>query len=891
MTRVKTRTPAPKGLLALEHSSAVTTTDTHRPAHAPGPWVMLMRDLARYSLAPHYFVVLALAMSATPALAQTPIKHALEGDLGRLDVSARAHVFSTDDPVRGRIVSALIRGPVSADALRAMGLTVGTQAGGVTTVRMPVSAAADVARLPGVEAIRLATPVELDNNLSIPDTKANLKRTQVAPYQGFNGNGVIVGEVDSGIMYQHWDFKNPDGTTRILDIWDQTGTGSPPLEGYGTECTQAQINAGTCNQKDLEGHGTHTAGTAAGNGLGTGNSVPAGKYSGMANKASIIMVKTNFSDAGIIDGVSYVFRKATELGMPAVVNLSLGTNLGPHDGTSDMELSLQSMVGPGRLIVASAGNDQLDQLHGFVTAKSAMDSLTFAVPTYTGSTDTDYFLIDGWYKGTDNMTLTVVSPTGLIFGPVTKGNNLLGATRTDGQVYLENGFTASNDGDVNVYVEVSDLNGNVANGSPIPKAGGWRIRMTPVSVDAASLGQVHFWSYSNLTPSFPRGYFATKFSSDITVGSPSTADSILCVGAHTTRATWSSSAPGQPGPWQYNPAEVLNSLCSFSSNGPRRDGVMKPDLTAPGSAIASTLDTLWVAGGAAAGWNPVFAVDDGKHAVLQGTSIAAPHVTGAIAMMLQQNPNLNPTLARQLLTANTRRDTQVTNAGAVPNKKFGWGKLDLTNVVPNLDSTPPTVTVVHPNGGETLSVGAQDSIRWNASDNIGVTSVDLAYSPDNGLNWNPIASGLANSVSYLWSVPNDPTTQALVRVTAHDTQNQSSDNRNAVFTISATTGVPRTPLAFAVHHPMPSPFTATTSIGFDLPALPAGMTAWKTTGRIYNLAGRLVRTALAAALQPGQHTVVWDGKDERGVSQPSRVYFVEIATTQHQGQVRAVYLR
>src|SRR5882672_51333 len=124
LTTVKSRTPVPKGLLALKHSFAVTTTDTHRPAHAPGPWVMLMRDVARSSIAPHYFVVLALAMSATPALAQTPVKNALDADLGRLEVSARAQVYSTDDPTRGRIVTAIIRGPVAASALRAMGLTV-----------------------------------------------------------------------------------------------------------------------------------------------------------------------------------------------------------------------------------------------------------------------------------------------------------------------------------------------------------------------------------------------------------------------------------------------------------------------------------------------------------------------------------------------------------------------------------------------------------------------------------------------------------------------------------------------------------------------------------------------------------------------------------------------
>jgi subtilisin family serine protease len=888
----------PKGLLALKRSFAATTKDMHRLASTPGPWVTLMTDLARYSLAPHYFVALALVMSATPAFAQAggqaggqaepPLARSLQFDLGRIDALAPTQAARIVDPLRGQIVTALIKGPVSGNALRAMGLVVSTQTGGYTTVRMPLSAAPQVARLAGVEAIRLAAPLHTDNDLSIPDTRANQKRTQVPPYQGFNGNGVIVGEVDTGIMYQHQDFRNPDGSTRLLAIWDQTGSGSPPLEGYGNECTQAQINAGTCGEVDFEGHGTHTTGTAAGDGSATGNAVPAGKYSGMANKASIIMVKTDFFDASIIDGVSYVFRKATELNMPAVVNLSLGTNLGPHDGKSDLELALQSLVGPGRLIVASAGNDQTDKLHGVLTAKSALDSLSFVAQAYTGSAGpgNDFFVIDGWYKGSDNFNLTVVSPSNTVYGPFTKGTtNSPGVNTTDGTFYYENGTSGTNDGDVEVFLQVSD------NGGTLPRAGGWRIRMTPVSVAGASLGQIHFWSYSNLSPTYLPVTFATKFSSDITVGSPATADSILGVGAHTTKAQWTSSAPGQPGPFQYSPAESLTKLCSFSSWGPRRDGVMKPDLTAPGSAIASSLDTVWVSGGAGAGWDPRFAVDDGKHAVLQGTSMAAPHVTGAIAMMLQQNPNLNPTLARQLLTANTRRDAQVTNAGAVPNKKFGWGKLDLTNVVPNVDTIAPTITVTHPNGGEVFGIGAQDTIRWTASDNIGVTAVDLDYSPDNGLNWNPIAAGLANTGSYLWSVPNDPSTQALVRATAHDSQNQTTDQSNAVFNIQATTGVPGTPLAFAVHHPTPSPFTGSTSIAFDLPPTAGGALTWRTTARIYNLAGRLVRTALAADLAPGPHVAVWDGKDEHGRTQPSGVYFISIATTRQSGQVRAVYLR
>src|SRR5207247_1323749 len=124
-----------------------------------------------------------------------------------------------DDPVKGRVVQAFVRGTVSPAVLEAMGLEVQTVAGDVISVRMPVSAAPQVARLTGVSGVRLAMPIRLYNDLSIPDTKANLKRTQSPPLSGWNGSGVVVGLVDSGIEYQHDDFKNPDGSSRILSIW------------------------------------------------------------------------------------------------------------------------------------------------------------------------------------------------------------------------------------------------------------------------------------------------------------------------------------------------------------------------------------------------------------------------------------------------------------------------------------------------------------------------------------------------------------------------------------------------------------------------------------------------------------------------------------------------
>ncbi len=826
-------------------------------------------------------------LNGNPAAAQSPRQLPLASE--RIENSALAERFVHEDATLGRVVDVLIRGPVSRDALEAMGARVGTRAGNVTTARMPLSAAAQIARLPGVTTVRLATPLKPHNDLLVPDARANTKRTQSPPLAGWNGNNVVAGFIDSGIEYQHDDFKNPDGTTRLLSIWDQNALGTPPFGfGYGNECSQAQVQAGSCAETDPVGHGTHVAGIATGDGSATGNAVPQFKYSGMANRASIIMVKTIFTDAGVIDGVQYVFDKAAGLGRPAVVNMSLGSNLGPHDGTSDLELGLEALVGPGKILVSSAGNSFGSAIHARLNSTTANDSCTFIIPNYAGSGSPDYVVLDGWYEGSDNYRLQLKSPTGRVFGPINKGVNYIapasGAdpSNADGRVYMENGTTPGNNGDVNLYIEVTDLGG-----APRPRVGNWILTVLPVSV--VSTGRVHFWSYSELSPTYPDGIFGTRVDTEVTLSMPATADSVIAVASHVSRSTWTSSAPGQPGPWTFN--EVANQIGTFSSSGPRRDGFMKPDLSAPGSAIASVLSTAWAAGGASFGWDPRLAVDDGKHAILQGTSMSAPAVTGAIAMMLQQNPTLTPRLVRSILVANTRRDAPVNAAGAVPNKRFGWGKLDLTNVLPNVDTIAPVLSLQRPNGGNVFQVATTDTIRWTATDNVGVTSVKLEISTDNGLNWGLIASGLVNSGSYLWVVPNTPTTQARVRVTAFDTQNQTQAQSASVFTIQSSVDTTPAPIAFAVHRAVPSPFSLTTAIAFDLPTASAPGGSWRTTVRIYNIAGRLVRVAMDANLAPGPHSAGWDGRDDRGMRQPAGVYFVEVATPEHRGHARAVYLR
>ena len=149
-----------------------------------------------------------------------------------------------------------------------------------------------------------------------------------------NGSGVVIGIIDTGIDYRHPDFWFPNGSTKILSIWDQTRDGKPPRGfKYGYECLRWEIEAMKCPERDEMGHGTHVASMAAGTGLAS--------YKGVAPGAYLIVVKTGYPVCGglkwfmeedkILDGLSYIVEKARELGLRPIINLSLGFDNGGHE--------------------------------------------------------------------------------------------------------------------------------------------------------------------------------------------------------------------------------------------------------------------------------------------------------------------------------------------------------------------------------------------------------------------------------------------------------------------------------------------------------------------------------------------------------------------------------
>ena len=769
------------------------------------------------------------AAYARPAV--SPILHDLGTD------SAIQNLAVSDVPGMGRVIDLIVSGGVDDAALQSVDAVIGTSLpDGTRTIRMPVARFEELRALPGLTRITAGYRCELLNDTSVPTTNATpgwWTHSGAGVFAGTAGLGVIVGMVDSGVDWSHDDFKNPDGTTRLITIWDQKVTTTPPAGYlYGTEWSAAQINANLCTHHDTNGHGTHVLGSAAGDGSATGNAQPAYRFMGMAPKADLIVVASDLSTPHVIDGVNYIFQKAAALGRPAVVNLSIGSQFGAHDGTETFDTALSALTGAGKIVAAAAGNEGNAARHArLLVPPGPAQTVTFDVPTYTQNSGAanDLIFIDAYYNGSANMSVTLTSPgpSPVVVGPVALGGSGSNAGSAAGNIYVENGFTPSPSGDKNVYIQIYD-----SAATREPRSGSWTITLTPVSTTAGTQFDAWQSSFTLGAPSVAVT-FTSHVDEHILVASPGSAAQLITAAAYITKVGWPSIDGNN---YAYPGLTTLGALATYSSPGPLRNGAQKPDITAPGSAIVSAKSIFTSPAPANALINP-----DGQHVTETGTSMACPHVTGACALLLAVTPTLTPAQIKTTLQAQAVVDGQT---GAVPNSAWGYGKLRLNN---GPDTNAPTITLLTPNGGEAWMVGETRAVTWTAGDNVGVTGVDIEWSDNLGGSWMTVATGEANDGSYDWHLPNDPTTNALVRVTAHDAAtNSGADVSDAKFTIAAASAVeelPGLPARPVVLQNRPNPFNPTTRIGFGQPA------AGHVRLTLFTADGRFVRT-LADGLYP-----------------------------------------
>jgi subtilisin family serine protease len=577
-----------------------------------------------------------------------------------VSASGMEFVISPTGETRAKV---LVRTTQEISRSKFLGIPVSSVAGDIASLAVT---AEELSRLVADDRVVYVEPswktrVALDR--SVPAVGGEQAHEETPPVLG---EGVVIGFVDTGIDYEHLDFRyDGDGngseeSTRILAIWDQT------WGLFGTTYTREAIESdlalglgpseGFVRERDQDGHGTHVASIAAGDGSSSSYG-----FIGMAPAAQIVSVKTSFYTADILEGAAYVFDEADQVGLPAVVNLSLGGHEGPHDGTSLFEQGLDELVsGPGRAIVVSAGNEGDESIHVSGTLRGGSRSFDLLPDGWQ-------IELDLWYPGTSQFEISVSSssgtvatvPTGISSGFVAAGNAL---------VYVDNASEGvnPNNGDREVWIRVSGT------------AAGERWQVTVR--DAGGGGRFDAWVVTSV------GTIDGGDSSS-TIDEPGNADRVITVGSFNTKSVW----PSLAGEQDFSDDYPLNVLSSFSSQGPTRDGRMKPDIAAPGAWICAALSSSATEIGYLV--NP-----DGVHTMELGTSMAAPHVSGAVALLLSVNPNLTFSEIRTALVDGATSDGYT---GSVPNVRWGWGKLNVLTSLdeiepfqpPSTDETRPTIAV------------------------------------------------------------------------------------------------------------------------------------------------------------------------------------------------------
>ena len=597
----------------------------------------------------------------------------------------------------------------SPSILKSQGIWVGSTAGDVVTARASLSQIEKLSRSSGVDYVEASRQVEPELNVSVPAIGANDVHSYKPPLEG---KSVIIGDVDSGIDYDHKDFRvervSGDGideeTSRILRIWDQTnGYEHPVLFDYGSEYTQGQIEAdisagygpakGNVNEVDVGGHGTHVMGIAAGD----GSSMDPPKYVGVAPESNIIMVKTTWYSADIVDGVNYIFHKADTLGYPAVVNLSLGNNWGPHDGSSLFARAMNELSGPGKIVVASAGNSGRSFNHGADTLEPGTKSiLRFDVIKDTERRK-DRAPINLWYPSESEFTVTVETPsTGASPDTysltVAHGENKVLDT-PDGRIEIWNAPNwpepSTADNEVVVWLLGSDFEQSDTDLA----YGTWDLRISaPLGTPG---GRYDAWYTSQWRE---EGFYPSSGgNNNMTIATPATAEKVIAVGAWLTKARWTG-ADGSTHGYGHVDSSDTGNIAPFSSRGPTRDGRQKPDVTAPGMGVASALAgnyKSYLLENDPDYYDTVVTTDE-KHYISQGTSMSAPHVSGQVALMLHRDPSMRPSEVEAALTGSANSDSFTSvgwdvpegsfsrDAGPTPNYTWGCGKLDSPGAVSDI---------------------------------------------------------------------------------------------------------------------------------------------------------------------------------------------------------------
>ena len=575
---------------------------------------------------------------------------------------------------------------------------VGVVAGDVVSARLPLGTLRALVSDPRVIRIEAGSRVRPKLDKVAEAIQLGAVHAGVAPLtRSYRGRGVVVGVVDLSLDLTHPAFRS-GGRSRVVAVWDQGGAPSPP-EGfdYGRFCGRETIATGSCALPMESAHGSHVTGIAA------GSKVAGSPYTGIAPLADIVFVHLadpiddsmtfdEWLSVSVCDGVKFVFDTAERLGQPAVVNLSIGTHTGPHDGSSLASACLDALTGPGRIVVAAAGNEgepwihpRLDELV-YVHASGDADDGGRRVDFVVGDYVRDGEIVDVWFEeGGEAATLQVGVQDGtggsVVTAPIALGDapfvgELVVGGQSLGPILVTSDQTS--EGSLNFQLTVFDEDGDRAEVEQ-----DWFFALT-------AAGRFDAFLDINGGGGFLQREPDVVVDSRMSIGFPAVARNVIAVGSTVSRTEWMTVAGDEYEIFDYLTGDPLTvgQLSTFSSRGPTRNPAWtgpKPDVVAPGEMVASAmangrgLDVLT---------STIVSPAPGGYFVGGGTSQSAPVVAGLVALMLERDPELDPVTVRELLAVAAEAPAGV----EPPSDDWGYGLVKAAGTIaatPNLGPTEP----------------------------------------------------------------------------------------------------------------------------------------------------------------------------------------------------------
>jgi subtilisin family serine protease len=626
-------------------------------------------------------------------------------------------------------------------------LKINRHIGKVVTAQIPANELAALKFIQGIEYITVANPLFTKTLPERRETRADVVHQGLGFEKPFKGKGVIVGVIDNGFDYTHPAFQNDSGNLRIISVWEQNFGGGTPPQGftYGRELvSEAEIRAAGADI-NRNSHGTQCAGIAAG-----GSYLNSGAMTGIAPESELILVSSNLTDAGIIDACGYIFRKAESAGKPCVINISLGSHLGPHDGKSLVCSVFDELVNgaAGRAVVMAAGNEGNLPL--------------FIQHHFSDSIPTGVFTRVGFEPQPTGLTIGKIdlwADTGSQFAVRVHLTDTAGFSLAASRYFYTQTDTLQDTllvvGSDSLAVLLSGVSRSILNNKPnilvnLARSGPQDSVLVALEIVGART-RVQAWNngagngavFSNRYVNHIISNWL-KGSTDYTITNEASGEAAIAVGAYTYTTKYTDVVGNRQ---QIQQAGISGDLAAFSSKGPNADGRSKPEITAPGNEIPmpySSFDSLPIERRV----NPI--IRNSRmygYGMGAGTSFAAAIATGAVALMFEAAPALTNAELQRILVTTARRDG-FTGTIFEKSNLWGGGKLDIAAAVsgavkfaahtasaaagpvalrlwPN-PGTDDRISVMLPAAGNLRMFNAQGQLLREVAVNAGIETISLA---------------------------------------------------------------------------------------------------------------------------------------------------------------------